>query len=149
MKIYEAKREERAALLPALLNVWEESVRATHDFLSDVQIEEIKTCVPEALMNVLHLIVAEDETGPVGFFGAAGEKLEMLFLSPSARGKGLGRWLLERSVCEYGVRETTVNEQNPQAVGFYRHMGFVPYKRTELDEEGNPFPLLYLKLEKK
>ena len=147
MKIYEVKREERAALLPALLEVWESSVRATHDFLSDAQIEEIKTYVPEALMNVPHLVAAEDETGLIGFFGTAGEKLEMLFLSPSARGKGLGRRLLERSIQEYGVRETTVNEQNPQAVGFYRHMGFVPYKRTESDEEGNPFPLLYLRLE--
>lgn len=38
-----------------------------------------------------------------------------------------------------------VNEQNPQAVGFYEHLGFVTYKRTVLDEEGNPYPLLYMK----
>ena len=40
----------------------------------------------------------------------------------------------------------TVNEQNPQAVGFYQHLGFVIYRRTSHDEEGNPYPLLYLKL---
>ena len=45
-----------------------------------------------------------------------------------------------------GAREVTVNEQNPQAVGFYRHMGFEAYKRTGLDEEGNPYPLLYMRL---
>ena len=38
-----------------------------------------------------------------------------------------------------------VNEQNPQAVGFYEHLGFQTYKRTECDEEGNPYPLLYMK----
>ena len=39
-----------------------------------------------------------------------------------------------------------MNEQNPQAVGFYEHMGFAAYKRTDNDEEGNPFPLLYMRL---
>ncbi|MEQ2841663.1 GNAT family N-acetyltransferase [Dorea longicatena] len=43
------------------------------------------------------------------------------------------------------MQEVTVNEQNPQAVGFYEHLGFQTYKRTECDEEGNPYPLLYMK----
>ena len=38
-----------------------------------------------------------------------------------------------------------MNEQNPQALGFYERLGFRPYKRTELDEQGRPFPLLYLR----
>lgn len=42
-------------------------------------------------------------------------------------------------------QEVAVNEQNPQAVGFYEHLGFQTYKRTECDEEGNPYPLLYMK----
>ena len=42
-------------------------------------------------------------------------------------------------------QEVTVNEQNPQADGFYEHLGFQTYKRTECDEEGNPYPLLYMK----
>ena len=33
-----------------------------------------------------------------------------------------------------------------QVAGFYRHMGFETYKRTEYDEQGNPYPLLYMKL---
>ena len=45
----------------------------------------------------------------------------------------------------YGIREVTVNEQNPQAVGFYEHMGFVTYKRTDRDEQGGPYPLLYMR----
>ena len=43
------------------------------------------------------------------------------------------------------TQEVTVNEQTPQAVGFYEHLGFQTYKRTECDEEGNPYPLLYMK----
>ena len=30
--------------------------------------------------------------------------------------------------------------------GFYEHMEFRVYKRTELDEQGNPYPLLYMEL---
>jgi putative acetyltransferase len=39
-----------------------------------------------------------------------------------------------------------VNEQNPQGVGFYRHMGFEQVGRSELDGQGNPFPLLHMRL---
>ncbi|MDO5394203.1 MAG: GNAT family N-acetyltransferase, partial [Mycoplasmatota bacterium] len=49
---------------------------------------------------------------------------------------------------KYGINEVAVNEQNPMAKGFYEHVGFRVYKRTELDEQGDPFPILYMKLEK-
>lgn len=71
--------------------------------------------------------------------------LEMLFLAPEERGKGTGRKLMQYGIEKYGIQEVTVNEQNPQAVGFYEHLGFQTYKRTECDEEGNPYPLLYMK----
>ena len=70
----------------------------------------------------------------------------MLFLAPEERGAGLGRRLLEYGMGNLGIRQLTVNEQNPQAVGFYAHMGFRTYQRTDQDEEGNPYPLLYMKL---
>ena len=40
-----------------------------------------------------------------------------------------------------------LNEQKPQAEGFYEHLGFETYRRTDFDEEGNPYPLLYMKLQ--
>ena len=70
---------------------------------------------------------------------------ELLCLSPEVRGKGLGKQLLQYGIETYNIQELTVNEQNPQAVGFYEHMGFAAYKRTDLDEQGNPYPLLYMK----
>ena len=39
-------------------------------------------------------------------------------------------------VYEVRRREVTVNEQNPHAVGFYRHMGVEVYRRTDCGEEG-------------
>ena len=71
--------------------------------------------------------------------------LEMLFVSDEYRGRGPGKQLLQYGIENYGVNELAVNEQNPLAKGFYEYMGFKIYKRTELDEQGNPYPLLYMK----
>ena len=144
MKLYELQNRE--PLLEELVTIWETSVRATHHFLSDAEIRKIKTYVPQALGGVKHLIVAENtDAHPVAFMGVQDLRLEMLFLSPAVRGQGLGRQLMQHAVENYAVNELTVNEQNPQAVGFYEHLGFTTYKRTDRDEEGGPYPLLYMK----
>lgn len=146
MEIYEVETRT-APLLTSLLDIWEGSVRATHHFLSDAEIDRIREYVPQALTGVKHLIVAKNDRGePVAFMGTEQGRLEMLFLSASERGKGIGTRLLQYGVQNYGIREVTVNEQNPQAVGFYEHFGFQTYKRTDLDEQGDPYPLLYMKL---
>ena len=133
-------------LMRRLVGVWERSVRATHTFLSEAEIAEIKPFVPQALAGVDTLVVAARDGAPVGFMGVQDGRLEMLFLDPEVRGHGLGRQLLEHGIAQLGVTELTVNEQNPQAVGFYEHLGFKTYRRTELDEEGHPYPLLYMRL---
>lgn len=146
MKIYEIHKKT-PQLIERLTEVWEDSVRATHLFLSDAEVMKIREYVPQAINSVPHLIVAEKTPGaPAAFMGVNDDRLEMLFISPAERGKGLGRRLIEYGIHIYKLREVTVNEQNPQAVGFYQHMGFETYKRTDYDEEGNPYPLLYMKL---
>lgn len=146
MKIYEVQVRTQQ-LLTSLLNIWEDSVRATHHFLSDAEINEIKEYVPQALSGVEHLIIAESESDKaIAFMGIENSRLEMLFLFPTERGKGIGKQLIQYGIQNYRIQEVTVNEQNPQAVGFYKHLGFETYKRTECDEEGNPYPLLYMKL---
>lgn len=144
MKIIEVKNRI-SELINCLLEVWEGSVKATHLFLSDREIKNIKEYVPQALKNVEHLVIAEDEAGcPKAFMGIEDGSLEMLFVAPEERGKGLGKRLLRYGIENYAVERLAVNEQNPQAKGFYEHMGFRVYKRTELDEQGNPYPLLYM-----
>ena len=132
-------------LIARLVDVWERSVRETHTFLSEAEIAEIKPFVPQALAGLETLVVAEKDNAPVGFMGVQDGRLEMLFLDPGGRGQGLGRQLLEHGIARLGVTELTVNEQNPQAVGFYEHLGFKTYRRTELDEEGRAYPLLYMR----
>ena len=95
-----------------------------------------------------HLIVAErEDKTPAAFMGVEGQKLEMLFVASGERGKGLGKKLLQYGIDNYSVSELAVNEQNPLARGFYEHMGFTVYRRSEQDEQGNPYPILYMRRE--
>lgn len=137
-------------LLAGLLELWEKSVRTTHLFLSESDIQNIKKYVPAALKNVGQLIIATDsQNKPLAFMGIENNFLEMLFVLPEERQKGIGSALLKYGIEKYGIDELSVNEQNPQAKLFYEAMGFVTYKRTELDEQGNPFPILYMKKQKR
>lgn len=133
-------------LIKKLVALWERSVRATHLFLSEAEILQIKEYVPQALAEIPVLIVAYDEhETPVAFMGLAEQKIEMLFVDDAKRGQGIGKKLMQFAFAQYAVNEVTVNEQNPQAQAFYERMGFATYKRSELDEQGQPYPLLYMR----
>lgn len=145
MKIEVLKRRD-AEVIEKLTEVWRRSVVTTHHFLSAQDIEDIAGYVPRALAQVAELVVAVDEQSQyLAFMGIEKRRIEMLFIAPTGQGKGLGRKLAEYAFAHYGVDEVTVNEQNQQAVGFYQHLGFEVYKCTPLDEQGQPFPLLYMK----
>lgn len=147
MKISEVN-ERTPLLIQQLLEIWEGSVRATHLFLLDKEIKHIKQYVTQGLKEIPHLIVGKGENdSPMAFMGIDGKNLEMLFIANEERGKGLGKKLIRYGIETSSIREVTVNEQNPAAKGFYEHMGFRVYKRTEKDNQGNPYPLLYLKLD--
>ncbi len=148
MKIVEAK-DRTEKLVKNLVEIWEDSVKATHLFLSEEEIQKIKKYVPQALTEVEKLVILENEKNmPIAFLGIEGNKLEMLFVKNSERRKGYGKSLLKYGIENYSLNELTVNEQNPKAKGFYEYMGFKEYKRTNLDEQGNPYPIIYMKLDK-
>ena len=139
--------ERTPELIERLTAVWESSGRAKHTFLSEQELMAIKKEVPGALRGVGRLFTAEDEEGiPAAFMGVEGTSLEMLFVSADARGSGMGGALLRYGVERCGVRTLAVNKQNPQARGFYEHMGFAAVRRTETDEQGRPYPLVYMEL---
>ena len=148
IKIIEVEKLNRTdALIEELTLVWEDSVRRTHLFLSEDAIVEIKKFIPDALRKVDHLIVSMNGLEEaVGFIGIEDRTIEMLFISPNERGKGIGKLLTIYSIEKFAINLVTVNEQNPQAIGFYEHLGFKVYKKTETDEQGRPYPLLYMEL---
>lgn len=132
---------------PQLLNIWLRSVRATHHFLQESDIEALLPQLRDIYLPAVELWVTVDaEDCPLGFIGLNENHVEMLFIEPDLRGKGIGRALLDHARSLRSQMSIDVNEQNPEAVGFYLHYGFVQTGRSPLDGEGRPFPLLHLSL---
>lgn len=133
-------------LLKELVSVWENSVKATHDFLTIEEIEKIKLYVPQALQNMKNLAIYEIDDKPVAFIGVENKKIEMLFVLNEYRGQNIGKKLVNFAIDNLSANTVTVNEQNLQAIEFYKRLGFDTYKKTDFDEQGNHYPLLYMRL---
>ncbi|WP_234369618.1 GNAT family N-acetyltransferase [Paracidovorax avenae] len=96
----------------------------------------------EQYLPAVDLQVAVGADGGIaGFIGTAAGKIEMLFIAPAARGSGIGSALMART----DAPEVDVNEQNTQALDFYRRRGFQVVGRSPLDGQGRPYPLLHLR----
>lgn len=138
-----------ASNYPEITAVWEASVRATHHFLTEADIQFYKPLIlNEYLKSVTLYYIKGANNNIQGFIGIADHKIEMLFIHPDARGKGLGKLLLQYAVKEEAVSKVDVNEENEQAVAFYEHMGFVVVTRSPLDSSGKPHPILSMELNK-
>lgn len=143
MKIESVNTED----FPELLSVWENSVRATHDFITEDDIAFFKPIIIEqAFPNVTLKCIKDEQKAILGFVGVYDSKIEMLFILDAARGKGIGKVLLNYAVEQLAANKVDVNEQNPLAVGFYQHMGFKVASRSPLDDMGKPFPILHMEL---
>jgi putative acetyltransferase len=129
-----------------IIDVWEQSVRATHHFLPEDYLQEIKNLLP-SILPALPVYVFKAEEGIIkGILGVTEKKIEMLFIHPESRGQGIGKLLTLFAIDELKAEKVDVNEQNEQAVGFYLKMGFVQTGRTDTDSIGKPFPLLLMEL---
>lgn len=137
------------SLINSLVPLWERSVKASHTFLSLKEIEDIKQYVFIALKEVPTLIVAFDETNnniiPLGFIGLSDKKIEMLFIDSVYFAKGIGSKLIDFAFKNYNVNEVVVNKDNINAHSFYLKKGFKDYKYSEIDEQGNPYPIIFIK----
>lgn len=130
-----------------LFDVWESSVRATHHFLTEADVQMLRPLVREALTLVEPVHCTRDEQGQIVAFMFVDEgKIEMLFVASSHRGHGAGRALVEYAMQELQAHSVDVNEQNPQAIGFYERMGFVVTHRSDTDSQGNAFPILHMEI---
>jgi len=130
----------------ALIDIWLRAVRATHDFLSEDEIEKLHAMVLGGALAGLEIwVLCSDAAEPVGFMGLSGSKVEALFIAPEFHRRGGGRRLLEHARTLKGPLTVDVNEQNPAAVRFYEACGFVAEGRSELDSSGLPFPLLHMR----
>lgn len=138
--------ERTDELTNALLRLWEASVRASHHFLTEEDIQRLAPFAGEAIRGIETLLVMYQGNRPVAFMGVENGKIEMLFVAPDSFGSGFGKRLVRLAIEQHHARYVDVNEQNPEAEGFYRHLGFSVFERTETDEQGNPFPILKMRL---
>jgi putative acetyltransferase len=130
---------------PAIIELWELSVRASHFFLPEDYLQKIKSLLPSILPTVkLFVHFDKDNQTITGFVGVSEEKIEMLFIHPDNRGQGIGRLLNKFAVEQLQTYKVDVNEQNEKAVSFYKKMGYKVVGRTEVDGLGKPFPILQM-----
>lgn len=93
----------RDACLPALVELWEASVRASHDFLPGGEVGRLMPWVESALAEIPALIVARRAERPAAFMGLEGKKIEMLFVHPAYFRRGIGSLLLRHAAEKYAA----------------------------------------------
>ena len=132
----------------AMLELWEASVRATHLFLTDENILELKDIiVSQNVFDLVDVYVARNgQNRIVGMMGLHGDELAMLFVAPDYIGKGVGQMLMQFALSQHQIRKVEVNEQNPKAISFYEKFGFKKISRTETDSYGNPYPIIQMEI---
>ncbi|HEK0415667.1 TPA: acetyltransferase [Proteus mirabilis] len=137
-------RISRPSEAPEIIQIWKNSVDATHDFLTADDRQEIEKEVIGFFSKTPVWVATNQQDRPLGFMFLHDAHLEALFIDASARGLGIGKQLISHALALHPDLSVDVNEQNQQAVGFYQHMGFQISGRSELDNQGRAYPLLHL-----
>ncbi|MDQ1163177.1 putative acetyltransferase [Chryseobacterium sp. SORGH_AS 447] len=131
---------------PRIMEIWESAVKATHDFLAEEDFNYFKQAIPNEYLPNLTVYLITKNGQPQGFASVADGNLEMLFIHNDSRGKGLGKKLFRFMKETTSLTKVDVNEQNPQAIGFYEKMGFTKSGRSEKDGSGKPYPIIHMSL---
>ena len=138
-------RKANPAEYSEIIEVWETSVRATHHFLSEEDIQFFKSKMADEYLPSVDLYITKASNEKISaFMGLSPNKIEMLFVRPEYIGQGIGSRLIEFAINDCGIRKVDVNEQNPKALKFYEQKGFHVISRDETDSSGKHFSILHL-----
>jgi len=128
-------------------NIWETSVKSTHDFLKEEDFNFYRSKLKsEYFPNVILYSYKNNDGRIIAFMGVDGDKLEMLFIDDDFRGKGIGKELLTFAVNNLGIKKVDVNEQNANALHFYKKFGFTETGRQSYDPYGKSYPIINMEL---
>ena len=131
------------SLKDELIGVWEKSVRSSHHFLSEEDLEYYRPRIRDIYFDAVDLYVVRNPN-MVAFMGLSEDMVEMLFVLPSEKGKGYGSALLNYAFEEKHIRKIDVNEQNTEAYQFYINRGYHAIARDEMDADGKTYPIVHL-----
>ncbi|AOF48562.1 GNAT family N-acetyltransferase [Tetragenococcus halophilus] len=126
-----------------IIALWDKSVTATHDFLSQEDKVRIRKEIP-SYFPFLDIRLWYDMDNLLGFSGQNEKYLEMLFIDPQFTAKGYRTAILQELITKYGITGVDVNEQNTVAKKFYLKNGFLIMGRSSVDGQNRPYPLLHL-----
>jgi putative acetyltransferase len=132
-----------------VVNIWRAAVDATHHFLTVEDRQAIDIEVQQFLPYCPLWLAVDQQDQAIGFMGLADAHVDALFIDPAYHGNGIGRQLVSLALRFHPVITTDVNEQNPQAIGFYERLGFVAFGRSPIDPQGRAYPLIHLRLDPK
>ncbi|TKX34003.1 GNAT family N-acetyltransferase [Campylobacter taeniopygiae] len=107
-----------------LLGLWEESVKASHDFLDEKNFKIIKKYLMEFDFKGLEFLFAYEKDELAGFLGFHQEEIQMLFIHPSFFNRGFGSQLLKKAMQDFKLNKVEVNFDNKKALKFYQKFGF-------------------------
>jgi putative acetyltransferase len=141
MKIEQLQEQDHKSIL----NLWEKSVKASHEFLKEKDFSIIKTSVALGLKEI-NLYGIKQNCKLCAFIGTSYKQIEALFVDPNFFGQGLGKQLVNYAINELALRKVCVNEQNKKAYDFYTKIGFKLVKRDGFDFLALPYPILHLEL---
>lgn len=130
-----------------ILTVWESSVRATHHFLQENDINFYRPLIKKyALPDFDFFGIKNQNHRLTGLIGLKYDKIEMLFVHPDFFRRGIGKKLVDFAIKVKNCTKVDVNEENPNAYKFYQNCGFCLVSRNEKDERNKPHPILHLSL---
>ena len=127
-----------------IIEIWRSAVDATHDFLSSEDRLAIDEMVCSFLPQAPLWLVVDTFDYPLAFMLIDDGHMEALFVDPAHRGTGIGAALVRHGLTLHPKMTTDVNEQNDQAVGFYKKIGFRQTGRSPIDGQGRAYPLIHL-----
>lgn len=140
-----ALRASRPDDVPALLAIWRDAVRATHDFVSAADRAYFDGIVAnDYLPNTAFIVAVDDADQPLGFMALEDGTIDSLFIAPEWHGCGIGRAFIDHARERNQHLTVEVNEQNLGARRFYERFGFRVVRRSSEDGLGRPYPILHL-----
>lgn len=140
-----ALRASRPDDVPALLAIWRDAVRATHDFVSaDDRAHFDGIVANDYLPNTAFVVAVDEADRPLGFMALEDGTIDSLFIAPEWHGRGIGRAFIDYARERNACLTVEVNEQNLGARRFYERFGFRVVRRSPLDGQGRTYPILHL-----